>query len=71
MRFLKCVATRNTSSIKITTIQTKICHDLKVCDYRRALDRWIGFTDHLYTPLGTTSNYSAIVDLHSLQITTH
>jgi hypothetical protein len=23
------------------------------------------FIDHLYTPLGTTSNYSAIADLHS------
>jgi hypothetical protein len=28
-----------------------------------------GFIDHLYTPLGTTSNYSAIVDFHTLQIT--
>jgi hypothetical protein len=28
------------------------------------------FIDHLYTPLGTTSNYSAIADLQSLQITT-
>jgi hypothetical protein len=29
-----------------------------------------GFIDHLYTPLGTTSNYSATADLHTLQITT-
>jgi hypothetical protein len=29
-----------------------------------------GFIDHLYTPLGTTSNYSVIVNLHTLQITT-
>jgi hypothetical protein len=30
---------------------------------------WIvGFIDHLYTPLGT-STYSAIADLHTLQIT--
>jgi hypothetical protein len=29
-----------------------------------------GFIGHLYTPLGTTSNYSAIADLHILQITT-
>jgi hypothetical protein len=28
---------------------------------------WI---DHLYTPLGTTSNYSAIAILYTLQITT-
>jgi hypothetical protein len=30
----------------------------------------IGFTDHLYTQLGTTSNHSAITNLHTLQITT-
>jgi hypothetical protein len=29
-----------------------------------------GFTDHLYTPLRTTSNYSAIANLHTLQFTT-
>jgi hypothetical protein len=29
-----------------------------------------GIIDHLYTPLGTTSNYSAIANLHNLQITT-
>jgi hypothetical protein len=29
-----------------------------------------GFVDHLYTPLGTTSNYSALDNLHTLQITT-
>jgi hypothetical protein len=28
-----------------------------------------GFINHLYTPLGTTSTYSAITDLHNLQIT--
>jgi hypothetical protein len=28
-----------------------------------------GFTDHLYTQLGTTSNYSAIANLHTSQIT--
>jgi hypothetical protein len=26
------------------------------------------FIDHLYTPLGTTSNYSALGNLHTLQI---
>jgi hypothetical protein len=30
----------------------------------------IGFSNHLYTPLGSTSNYSAIVNLHTSQITT-
>jgi hypothetical protein len=34
--------------------------------YRRVLD-WI--IDHLYTPLGTTSNYSATANLHISQIT--
>jgi hypothetical protein len=29
-----------------------------------------GFIDHLYAPLGTTRNYSAISNLHTLQITT-
>jgi hypothetical protein len=28
-----------------------------------------GFSDHLYTPLGTTSNYSSTANLHILQIT--
>jgi hypothetical protein len=37
--------------------------------YRRVSDWIIGFIDHLYTPLGTTSNYSAIVILHTLQFT--
>jgi hypothetical protein len=34
---------------------------------RVTLSTWYGFTDHLYTPLGTTS---AITDFHILQITT-
>jgi hypothetical protein len=29
-----------------------------------------GFIDHLYTPLGTASNYSPTADLHNTQITT-
>jgi hypothetical protein len=28
-----------------------------------------GFTDHLYTRLGTTINYSATINLHNSQIT--
>jgi hypothetical protein len=28
-----------------------------------------GFINHLYAPLGTASNYSAIADLHTSQIT--
>jgi hypothetical protein len=40
------------------------------CDYRRGFGWDIGFTDHLYTPLGTKSKHSAIADLHKSQITT-
>jgi hypothetical protein len=29
-----------------------------------------GFIDHIYTPLGTTSNYSGIANLHNSQINT-
>jgi hypothetical protein len=29
-----------------------------------------GFIDQLHTPHGTTSNYNAIANLHTLQITT-
>jgi hypothetical protein len=29
-----------------------------------------GFIDHLYIPLGTTSNHNAIADFHTFQITT-
>jgi hypothetical protein len=32
---------------------------------------WIGFFDHLHTPLGTKSNYSATANLHTLQIPQH
>jgi hypothetical protein len=41
-----------------------------MCDYRRGFGLDIGFIDHLYTQLGTTSIYSAIATLHTLQITT-
>jgi hypothetical protein len=37
------------------------------CGYRRGFGLVIGFADHLYTCLGTTSNYSAIADFHTLQ----
>jgi hypothetical protein len=38
--------------------------------YRRVLEWVIGFIDTLFTQLGTTCNYSAIADLHTLQFTT-
>jgi hypothetical protein len=48
-----------------------MCVNIVTCrgDYRRVLDWMIGFIDTLYTPLGTTDNYSAIADLHTLQFT--
>jgi hypothetical protein len=39
-------------------------------DYRRGFGFDIGFIHHLFTQLGTTSNYSTILNLHTLQITT-
>jgi hypothetical protein len=42
------------------------CHNLGVCAYRRAMD----LLARLYTPLWTTSYYSAIASLHILQIAT-
>jgi hypothetical protein len=40
------------------------------CDCRRSLGLVNRFIDHLYAPLGTTSNYRATANLHTLQITT-
>jgi hypothetical protein len=37
--------------------------------YIRVSDWMIGFIENLYTQLGTTANYSAIADLHTLQST--
>jgi hypothetical protein len=39
------------------------------CDYRRGFRLDVGFIDHLCTHFGTTSNYSAIANLHTSQIT--
>jgi hypothetical protein len=39
---------------------------LGVCDYRRGMGWWMD----LYTPLGTTGNYSSTANLHTSQITT-
>jgi hypothetical protein len=47
----------------------KYCH-VFVCVSIDGVRLDIGFIDHLYTPLGTTSTYSAIANLHTLQITT-
>jgi hypothetical protein len=37
--------------------------------YRRDKDSMIGFIDTLYAVRGTTGNYSAIADIHTLQFT--
>jgi hypothetical protein len=42
---------------------------IDVCDYIQGIDWMIGFIVTLYTELGTTDNYSAIADLHTLQFT--
>jgi hypothetical protein len=40
------------------------------CDYRRGLEWMIGFIAHFITRLGSTSNYSAIINLHNSQFIT-
>jgi hypothetical protein len=39
-------------------------------NYRRCFGLAIGFTDHLYTQQEITSNYSTLINVHTLQITT-
>jgi hypothetical protein len=39
-------------------------------EYRWGFELEIGFIDHFNTRLMTTLNYSAIAELHTLQITT-
>jgi hypothetical protein len=50
-------------------VRGRNCHDLAVVTLRRGMDWMIGFIGHLHTPLGTTSNYSAIAHLHTLPFT--
>jgi hypothetical protein len=57
-------------SLRATIRNTENIVKMHVCDYRLSLVWWIGFIDHLYTPLGTTSNYSAVANLNTLYITT-
>jgi hypothetical protein len=51
-------------------ILSQYCHDLGVVWLiRRVLDWMIGFIGTLFIQLGTTGNYIAIADLHTLQFT--
>jgi hypothetical protein len=61
-----------TIKIRCSFRSDHICHQnvtIYVFEYRRDVDWWIGFIDHLCTPLGSTSNYSAVANLHTLKIT--
>jgi hypothetical protein len=43
---------------------------VKTCDSRLGFGLEIAYIDHFTTRLETASNYTAIADLHNLQITT-
>jgi hypothetical protein len=45
------------------------CQDLGLCLLDGVWIGWIGFTDHLYTALGTTRDYSTAANLHTLRFT--
>jgi hypothetical protein len=49
--------------------QSSIYYHVRECDCRRFCSE-IGFIDHFNTRLVTAPNYSAIADLHTLQIST-
>jgi hypothetical protein len=55
--------------IDIYTMCVYILSRFRVRYSSRDMDWMIRFIDTLYTPLGTTGNYSAIADLHTLQFT--
>jgi hypothetical protein len=55
----------NLGLVSLPLLSTVMCTG----GYRRGLDWMIGFIGTLFTVLGTTSNYSAIADLHTLQLT--
>jgi hypothetical protein len=61
--------TKNTVRIRTGTLQNVFLHTTG-CDFRRGFELDIRFTDHLYTRIVSTSNYSATANLHSSQITT-
>jgi hypothetical protein len=55
------------SHIHIWGVLVADMHKYYVCDCRRGFGLSNGFIDHLYTPLGTASNYRAISNLHNSQ----
>jgi hypothetical protein len=56
--------------VGITYIVAVITIIMRRSDYRRGFGLEIGFIDHFDTRLMTALNYSAITDLHTLQIIT-
>jgi hypothetical protein len=71
--FLRAKLTTHLRLMRVCTATLKYIVTISVCVCVRVWTGYgldVGFIDHLYIQLGTTSNYSATPDLHTLQITT-
>jgi hypothetical protein len=67
--YLILVHERSLPSVPFNSLFTNNHIVTCIRDYRRGLDWMTGFIYTLYTGLGTTSKYSAIAYLHTLQFT--